>query len=101
MIQRIHSLDDWRARLREIDAELIILLERRMQLAVELLALLRSEALTLGELEHDLDRLGIFLYPEIDDRLRGLMDKQSLLEIFAPIIREQKRLAETLSEPQS
>jgi len=46
MIQRIHSLDDWRARLREIDAELILLLQRRMQLAVELLALLRSEALT-------------------------------------------------------
>ncbi len=89
----IHSLDDWRSEVRELDAELITLLERRMQLAVELLALLRSEALTLGELEHDLDRLGIFLYAEIDDLARALMDKQSLLEIFGRIIQEQKRMA--------
>jgi hypothetical protein len=89
----IHSLDDWRSEVRELDAELITLLERRMQLAVELLALLRSEALTLGELEHDLDRLGIFLYAEVDDLAKGLMDKQSLLEIFGRIIREQKRMA--------
>ncbi len=97
----IHSLDDWRAELRDVDAELILLLQHRAQLAVELLALLRTEPLTLGEAEHDLDRLGIFLCAEIDDPVKGLLDKRALLEIFCRINREQKRLAEALRESSS
>jgi hypothetical protein len=57
----INSLDDWQRERRELDAQLIALLQRRMQLPIELFALLRTEPVTLGELEHDLDRLGIFL----------------------------------------
>ena len=94
----IKSLEDWRDDICEIDAELIILLQRRAQLAIELFALLRTESLTLGELEHDLDRLGIFLYAEIDEPAVGLLDRMALLEIFARIIREQKRLAEAISK---
>ena len=92
----IHSLDDWREQLNEIDAELMILLQRRMQLAGELWELLRSEPLTLGE--NDLDRLGIFLYPEIDDQVMGPLDKRALLEIFARFIREAKRLTEAFPD---
>ncbi len=94
----IKSLDDWHDELREIDAELIVLLERRMQLAVELFALMRTEPITLGKLEHDLNRLGIFLYAEIDEPIVGVLDKHALLEIFCRIIREQKRLAKEISE---
>ena len=93
----IKSLEDWREDIREIDAELIVLLQRRTQLAIELFALLRTAPLTLGELEHDLDRLGIFLYAELDEPVAGLLDMMALLEIFARIIREQKRLAEAIS----
>lgn len=94
----IKSLEDWRDDIREIDAELIILLQRRTQLAIELFALLRTEPLTLGELEHDLDRLGIFLYAEIDEPVADLLDRMALLEIFGRIICEQKRLAEAISK---
>jgi hypothetical protein len=90
----INSLDDWHKEQREIDAELIALLQRRMQLAIELFILFRTDLLTLGELEYDLDRLGIFLYADIDEPLAGLLDKRALLEIFSRIIREQKRVAE-------
>lgn len=96
-----HSFDEWRAELREIDAELIALLQRRMEMAIELLHALRSEELTLGELEHDLDRLGIFLYAEIDEPVNGMIDKHLLLEIFSKVIREQKRLAEAVSKSQT
>jgi len=44
------SLDEWRTELREIDAELLFLLQRRAQLAIDLLVLLRRDDLTLGEL---------------------------------------------------
>jgi hypothetical protein len=95
------SLSDWRAELCEIDAELILLLQRRTQLAVELLTLLRSEQLTLGEMENDLDRLGIFLYAFIDEPVSGLLDKSALLEIFSRIVQEQKQLMETISKSPS
>ena len=95
----IRSLSEWQEELRELDAELISLLQRRTQLAMELFTLVRSEQLTLGEMEHDLDRLGVFLYAFIDEPVEGLLDKRALLEIFSNIIREQKRLAERLNEP--
>ena len=62
-----------------------------MQLAIELVALVRSESVTLGELEHDLDRLGILLYADIDEPIAGPLDQRALLEIFGRIISEQKR----------
>jgi hypothetical protein len=94
----LKSLEDWRDYLRATDAELIVLLQRRMQLAIELFALLRTEPLTLDELEDDLNRLGVLLFADIDDPVRGLLDRRALLDIFARIIREEKRLAEALSK---
>ncbi|MFN2532729.1 MAG: hypothetical protein ABR555_15670 [Pyrinomonadaceae bacterium] len=97
----IENLENWRDDLREVDAELIVLLQRRMELAVELLALLRTQPVTLGNVEHDLDRLGIFLYAEVDEQLAGLLDKSALLKIFGRVIREQKRVAEELTNTQN
>jgi chorismate mutase len=89
----IKSLDDWRKELRDIDAELLILLHRRMQLAIELLALLRGEHFTLGELEHDVNRLGILLSTQRAVTPSPL-DEQAVKKIFRRIIIEEKRLAE-------
>jgi len=97
----IRSLDEWREELREIDAELIFLVDRRMQLALQLLGLLRSGPLTLGELEYDLDRLGIFLYAEIKESTLPTLDKRALLEIFRRIVIEEKRLAGRFAENNS
>ena len=97
----IKSLDEWREELREVDAELILLLDRRMQLALQLLARLRSGPLTLGELRYDLERLGIFLYAEIDEPILLAVDKRALLEIFRRIIIEEKRLAAQFAENNS
>jgi len=97
----IKSLDEWRQELREIDAELILLLGRRMELALQLLARLRSGSLTLGGLQDDLDRLGIFLYAEIDEPILLTLDKRALLAIFRRIIIEEKRVAVGFTENNS
>jgi hypothetical protein len=94
----INSLDEWRDELRDIYAELISLLCRRMQLAFVLLRLLRDKELTLGDLDDDIDRLGIFLYAEIGEPIPPPLDRRSLEEIFRRIIIEEKRLAWSLSE---
>jgi len=94
----IKSLEEWLAELREVDAELIFLLHRRMQLALELLLLFRDKDFTLGDLEDDLNRLGIFLYAEIAEPIPPTLDEHSLQEIFQRIISEEKRLAEKLGE---
>lgn len=57
--------------------------------------MLRTKEFSLSELEHDLDRLGIVLYVEIDDAAVALLDKPALLEIFCRIVRERKRVAMT------
>jgi len=46
----IHSFDDWRKELRDVDAELISLLQRRLELAIEFLQLLHTDELSLGDL---------------------------------------------------
>ncbi len=58
---------DWRDELENLDAELIRLLNRRVELATRLLQLLRREDLTLGLLEHDANRLLILLFPNTEN----------------------------------
>ncbi len=58
----IHSFDDWREELRDVDAELISLLQRRLKLAIEFLHLLRTDELSLGDMDQDMLRLGILNY---------------------------------------
>jgi len=94
----IKSLEEWLAELREVDAELIVLLHRRLQLALDLLLVFRHKDFTLGDLEDDINRLGIFLYAEIAEPIPPPLDEHSLQEIFQRIISEEKRLAEKLGE---
>lgn len=94
----IKSLEEWPDELCEIDAELISLLHRRTQLAIQLLGLVRSGPLTLGELQHDLDRLDIFLYAEIEEPILPTLDKHALLKIFRCMVIEEKRLAAWFEE---
>ena len=96
----IKNLDDWRKELRDIDAELLYLLHRRMQLSIELLALLRGEQFTLGELEHDVNRLGILLSTQMEATSSSL-DEQAVKKIFRRIIIEERRLVEALGKGKS
>lgn len=92
MTQRM-SIAEWRAEIDLVDAELILLLSRRVQLAVEMLALLRSEALTLGSAMQDGDRLMVLLFgnPAL---IPGPLDKRAISEIYRRIIWESRRVAE-------
>ncbi len=82
----------WRNELDVIDAELVLLLNRRVRLAVEMLRFLRSETLTLGDADQDANRLLIMLYH--DSGVGRLpLDAQALAEIFRRINIESSRLA--------
>lgn len=83
---------DWRDELENLDAELIRLLNRRAELATQLLQLLRREDLTLGLLEHDADRLLILLYPNTEDGPLPLQERD-ILKLFSLISRECRRIA--------
>jgi chorismate mutase len=86
-------LAEWRTELDVIDAEVISLLNRRVQLSVELLRILRSEALTLGDAEDDADRLLITLYRSAN-LMNGPLDERAVREIFRCINIESRRLAQ-------
>lgn len=60
MTQRM-TIADWRSEIDLIDAEFIYLLNRRVQLAVEMLMLLRNQSLSLGNAVSDADRLSVLL----------------------------------------
>jgi chorismate mutase len=87
------GLAEWRTELDVIDAEVISLLNRRVQLAAELLRILRGEALTLGDEEDDADRLLIMLYRSAN-LMNGPLDERALREIFRRINIESRRLAQ-------
>ena len=86
-------LAQWNTELDVIDAEVISLLNRRVQLAVELLRILRSDALTLGDPEDDADRLLILLYCRAK-LMTGSLDELAVREIFRCINIESHRLAQ-------
>jgi chorismate mutase len=86
------QLKDWRDGLENLDAELIRLLNRRVELATQLLKLLRREDLTLGLLEHDADRLLILLYPNTENGPLPLKERD-VLKLFSLISRECRRIA--------
>ena len=90
-------LDQWRAELRDIDAELIQLIHRRTQLAVELLQALRAND-PLGDLDRDADRLRVLMSAEIDNVVSPL-DRLAVEKIFRRIINEQRRLARCADDP--
>ena len=87
------SFEEWRAEIELVDAELVSLLCRRVQLAVEMLALLRSETLTLGSAMQDSDRLMIMLFGD-PTLIPEPLDKQAVSAIYRRIIWESRRVAE-------
>lgn len=87
------SFEEWRAEIDLVDAELMSLLCRRVQLAVEMLALLRSETLTLGSAMQDGDRLMIMLFGD-PTFIPQPLDKRAVSAIYRRIIRESRRVAE-------
>lgn len=87
------SIAEWRAEIDLIDAELTSLLSRRVQLAVEMLALLKSKPLTLGSKLQDGDRLMVMLFGD-PARIPEPLDKRAISEIYRRIIWESRRVAE-------
>ena len=88
----IHSLDDWRKELHDIDAELISLLQRRLELAIEFLQLLHNDDLSLGDLNQDALRLGLLLSSDYQGDFPPL-DRAAMERIFRQIVIETRRLA--------
>jgi len=88
----IHSFDDWREELRDVDAELISLLQRRLELAIEFLRLLRTDELSLGDVDQDTLRLGILLSSERAGDFPPL-DEAAVKKIFRRIVIETRRQA--------
>ena len=88
----IHSIEDWRKELRDVDAQLIALLQRRLDLAIELLQVLHTDELTLGDLELDTLSLGVLLQSEYEGDL-SLLDEAATKKIFRRIVIETRRLA--------
>jgi hypothetical protein len=88
----IHSFDDRREQLRDVDAELTSLLQRRIELAIEFLQLLRTDELSLGDLDQDALRLGILLSSDCEGDFMPL-DEAAVKKIFWWIAIETSRLA--------
>ncbi|HEY2974599.1 MAG TPA: LuxR C-terminal-related transcriptional regulator [Pyrinomonadaceae bacterium] len=88
----IHSFDDWRKELRDVDAELISLLQRRLELAIEFLQLLHTDESSLGDLDQDTLRLGILLSSDYKEGFPPL-DEAAVERIFRRIVIETRRLA--------
>ncbi len=88
----ITSLDDLRKDLREIDAQLRALLQRRVGLAIQLLEILSTQELTLGDLDQDSLRLGLLLLSPYEGSIAPL-DKTAVDKIFRRIAVETRRLA--------
>lgn len=95
-----HSFDDWREELRDIDAELVSLVQRRLELAIEFLQLLSTDKLSLGHLDQDTLRLGVLLCSDYEGDFTPL-DDEAVKKIFRRIINETQRLAHlnVLSDP--
>jgi len=86
------QLQDWRKEIEAIDAELVRLVNRRAQLAVELLRLFRRD-LSLGDLNRDADRLSVLLF-QSGEQLDSSLDQAATAEFFRVLSRECRRLAE-------
>jgi len=81
---------DWPTELAALDTEIIRLCERRVQLAIEILRMLRSE-LSLGELTHDADRLTLLLFETADS---AILDPEIVAALFHLLTNECRRAAE-------
>ena len=81
------SIEDWRAQIDDVDAELLRLLNRRASLAVQIGALKRHAGLPV----HDARRERYVLAKVCRDN-RGPLDERAIVEIFRLVIRESRRI---------
>ncbi len=88
----IHSFKEWQEELHELDQQLIALLQRRLELALEALQLLSSEELSLGNLNMDTLSLGILLQSQCEGSYPPL-DEAAVKKVFRRIVIETRRLA--------
>lgn len=88
----IHNFEEWKQELHELDAELVALLQRRLELALEALQLLTSEELSAGDLDLDTLSLGILLQSQCEGSYPPL-DEAAVKKIFRRIVIETRRLA--------
>jgi DNA-binding CsgD family transcriptional regulator len=87
----IKSFEDWRNELREIDAQLLWLLQRRVTLAINLLEMLRTQEITLGDFDEDNLRLGLLLLSDFE-KSQPPLDPAAVKKIFRRIAIETRRL---------
>ncbi len=83
---------DWRDKLEAIDAELIRLINRRTELAIELLRLLRSQDSS-GDLAGDADRLLVLLYPA-EMEIPRLLSESAVKKLQRRVSVECRQIAE-------
>ena len=88
----IHSFKEWTEELHKLDAELIALLQRRLELAFDALALLTTEELSLGDLDLDTISLQVLLQSQCEGSYPPL-DEAAVKKIFRRIVIETRRLA--------
>jgi chorismate mutase len=81
------SIEDWRARIDEVDAELLRLLNKRASLAVQIGALKRHAGLPICDAVRERDVLARACRDN-----RGPLDEHAVARIFRHVIRESRRV---------
>ena len=81
------SIEEWRAQVDEVDAELLRLLNRRASLAAQIGALKRHAGLPLYDAVRERDVLARACRDN-----RGPLGERAVVEIFRQVIRESRRV---------
>jgi chorismate mutase len=81
------KIEDWRAEIDAIDAELVRLLNRRAQLAVEVGKMKRAAGLSIFDPDREHDVLARACRTNV-----GPLDDQAIIRLFRRIIRESRRV---------
>jgi len=82
------TIEDWRAEIDAIDNEVLRLLNRRVQMAVEVAKLKQAAELPMGDPNRERDVLSRACRAN-----RGPLEDQAVVKLFRAIIRESRRIA--------
>ena len=81
------DLSDWRGRIDEVDQELVDLINRRLEYAVEIGRIKRAEGLEVRDTQRELD-----LLQRLREYNQGPLGDSALVEVFTRIIAEARNL---------
>ena len=81
------DLSDWRGRIDEVDQELVDLINRRLEYAVEIGRIKRAEGLEVRDTQRELD-----LLQRLREYNQGPLGDSALVEVFTRIIAEARDL---------